>query len=257
MIMMDKWAYSSKLRERNPYSKLLFGVGNLFLCIICRSNVVSICIFIMMFALIVLVGKMPFGAYLRLLCVPMIFLIISTITVIFEFGHVGSAKAMVSLADGHIYMTAWSLTRGIQLFMSSFASVTCLYFLAVSTPVIDLIQVLRSCHLPKIVIELMYLIYRFIFLLLETGSAIVVAQDCRLGYKDRKTSMKSTTKMSAVLFVRAYQKADALFNAMESRGYDGDLCVLSTIKRPRFFEGLSMLGILIIEGVLCYCFLAK
>lgn len=257
MIMMDKWAYSSKLRERNPYSKLLFGVGNLFLCIICRSNVVSICIFIMMFALIVLVGKMPFGAYLRLLCVPMIFLIISTITVIFEFGHVGSVKAMVSFANGHIYMTAWSLTRGIQLFMSSFASVTCLYFLAVSTPVIDLIQVLRSCHLPKIVIELMYLIYRFIFLLLETGSAIVVAQDCRLGYKDRKTSMKSTTKMSAVLFVRAYQKADALFNAMESRGYDGDLCVLSTIKRPRFFEGLSMLGILIIEGVLCYCFLAK
>jgi cobalt/nickel transport system permease protein len=257
MIMMDKWAYSSKLRESNPYSKLLFGVGNLLICIICRSNVASLCIFMMMSALIVLVGKMPFLVYIRLLCVPLIFLIISTITVILEFGHVESVKSIVSLANGHMYMTTGSLTRGIQLFMSSFASVTCLYFLAVTTPVIDLIQVLRSFHIPKIVIELMYLIYRFIFLLLETGNAIVVAQDCRLGYKDRKTAMKSTTKMSAVLFVRAYQKADALFNAMESRGYDGDLCVLSTIKRPRIWEGVSMLGILIIEGVICYCFLAK
>ena len=255
MIMMDKWAYSSKLREGNPYSKLIFSGGNLLICVMCRSNLVSLCIFMIMFALIVLVGKMPLRAYIRLLCVPLIFLIISTITVVFEFGHMESAKAIVSLANGHIFVTEWSLTRGIQLFMSSFASVTCLYFLAVTTPVIDLIQVLRSFHLPKIVIELMYLIYRFIFLLLETGNAIVVAQDCRLGYKDAKTSMQSTTKMSAVLFIRAYQKADALFNAMESRGYDGDLCVLSTIERPGIWEGICMLGIVIIEGILFYGFL--
>lgn len=257
MIMMDKWAYSSKLREKNPYSKLLFGVGNLLICVLCRSNVVSLGIFLMMFALVVFIGKMPLRVYLRLLCIPLIFLVISTITVIFEFGHVESAKVLVSLAGGHIYMTQWSLTRGIQLFLSSFASVTCLYFLAVTTPVIDIIQVLRSLHLPKIMIELMYLIYRFIFLLLETGNAIVVSQDCRLGYKDRRTSMRSTSKMAAVLFIRAYQKADALFSSMESRGYDGDLCVLSTIERPRIREGITMLGIIIIEGIVCYYFLGN
>ncbi|HAB60621.1 MAG TPA: cobalt ECF transporter T component CbiQ, partial [Lachnospiraceae bacterium] len=59
MIMMDKWAYSSKLREKNPYSKLLFGVGNLLICDLCRSNVVYLCIFLMMFSLVVLVGRMP------------------------------------------------------------------------------------------------------------------------------------------------------------------------------------------------------
>lgn len=252
MIMMDKWAYSSRLREENPYSKLLFGVGNLLICVLCRSNVVSLGIFFMMFALVVLVGRMPLRVYLRLLCIPLIFLVISTITVIFEFGQMESAKVLVSLAGGHIYMTKWSLTRGIQLFMSSFASVTCLYFLAVTTPMIDIIQVLRSFHLPKIMIELMFLIYRFIFLLLETGNAIVVAQDCRLGYKDRMTSMRSTSKMAAVLFIRAYQKADALFSAMESRGYDGDLCVLGTIERPRIREEISMLAIIIVEGIVCY-----
>lgn len=257
MIMMDKWAYSSRLREKNPYSKLLFGVGNLLICVLCRSNVVSLFIFLMMFALVVWIGKMPLKVYLRLLCIPLIFLVISTITVIFEIGHVESAKVLVTLAGGHIFITEWSLTRGIQLFLSSFASVTCLYFLAVTTPVIDIIQVLRSFHLPKIMIELMYLIYRFIFLLLETGNAIVVSQDCRLGYKDRKTSMQSTSKMSAVLFIRAYQKADALFSAMESRGYDGDLCVLSTIGRPRIVEEILILSIIIIEGIVCYYFLGK
>ncbi|WP_310603321.1 cobalt ECF transporter T component CbiQ [Anaerosporobacter sp.] len=252
MIMMDKWAYSSKLRGKNTYSKVLFGVSNLLLCVLCRDCMVSLCIFIMMFSLVVLGGKMQVKTYLRLLCIPLIFLVISTVTIVFEFGHTASTDILISLASGHIYMTTSSLSRGIILFASSFASITCLYFIALTTPVIDMIQVFRSLHIPKIVIELMYLIYRFIFLLLETGNAIIVAQDCRLGYKDGKTSRQSTAKMGGVLFLRAYQKADALFTAMESRGYDGDIGVLSTIERPTIQETIMVISVIIIEGIVCY-----
>ena len=206
MIMMDKWAYSSALREKNPYSKLLFGIMNLLLCIICRSYLGSVAVFIGMMICVVGISKMPLKAYIKLLLMPVVFLLMSTITIIFEFGNIESAKVVITLAGGYIHATSSSITRGLTLFMSSFASISCLYFLAVTTPIIDMIQVLRSMHCPKILIELMFLIYRFIFLLFETGNAILVAQDCRLGHKDTKTSMISTSKMAAVLLVRAYQR---------------------------------------------------
>ena len=45
----------------------------------------------------------------------------------------------------------------------------------------DILEVLRKMRLPALLIELMMLIYRFIFLLLETASAIMTAQESRLG----------------------------------------------------------------------------
>lgn len=255
MIMMDKWAYSSALRDWNPYSKLLFGIANLLLCIICRSYLVSVVVFIGMLLCIVNMSGMPLKAYSKLLLVPLIFLIISTITIVFEFGNVEPARVVISLAGGYIHATASSIEKGFSLFLSSFAAISCLYFIAVTTPVIDIIQVLRSIHCPKILIELMFLIYRFIFLLFETGNAITVAQDCRLGHKDAKTSMVSTSKMAAVLLVRAYQKADALFNSMEARGYDGDICVLSTISKPRRSELFWVLAVIGVEVILVCVFI--
>ena len=64
--------------------------------------------------------------------------------------------------------------------------------------------------------------------------------------------MISTSKMAAVLLVRAYQKADALFNSMEARGYDGDICVLSTIERPRKRELCGTVGVILVEVVIVW-----
>lgn len=69
--------------------------------------------------------------------------------------------------------------------------------------------------------------YRFIFILMEGASAIMTAQKARLGNRDLKTSIQSFGQMASVVFVRALKQSDALYNAMESRCYDGEIRVLS------------------------------
>ena len=71
------------------------------------------------------------------------------------------------------------------------------------------------------------LIYRFIFLLLETASAITTAQESRLGNRDYRTRIRSFGAMASVLFVQALKRSNMLYDAMESRCYDGTIRVLT------------------------------
>lgn len=79
----------------------------------------------------------------------------------------------------------------------------------------------------------MLLIYRYIFVLFDIASAISTAQDSRLGNRNYKTSMKSFGAMISALFVRAMKKSGALYDAMESRCYDGTIRVLNETFPPK------------------------
>ena len=97
----------------------------------------------------------------------------------------------------------------------------------------DILEVLRKLHCPKLLIELMLLIYRFILILLNTASAISVAQECRLGNKDYRTALNSFGKLGSVLMIRAMSRSNRLYDAMEARCYDGSIRVLSETRPPK------------------------
>ena len=82
-------------------------------------------------------------------------------------------------------------------------------------------------HFPSLLTELMLLIYRFIFVLFETASSITVSQQSRLGNRSFKTRIRSFGKLGSSLFILALKRSGALYDAMESRCYDGSIRVLS------------------------------
>ena len=69
--------------------------------------------------------------------------------------------------------------------------------------------------MPRLLIELMMLIYRFVFILLHTASAIMTAQEARLGNRDYRTQLRAFGKMLTALFFISLRKANALYDAME------------------------------------------
>ena len=136
---------------------------------------------------------------------------------------------------GNWYITAStdSFFYALQLILTALAAVSCLYFLSFTTPMPDILEVLRKLHCPGLLIELMLLIYRFIFILLDTASAISTSQNCRLGNKDYRTSLKSFGLLGSVLMIRAITRSNKLYDAMEARCYDGRIRVLSENRPPR------------------------
>lgn len=227
MIVIDKLCYHSKLRYMNTGEKFLFSTVTLLFCVITRSLFIAAAVFTANGILTIKMGGIPFFRYRKLMGIPLVFLLLSTATILVNFSRTPLDAFAVQVGEIYITGSYHSLCFGLQLIATALASVSCLYFLSLNTPMTDIMDFLRRVRCPVIMIELMLLIYRFIFVLLDTASAIMVSQHARLGYKDFKTSVRSFGTMGAALFIRAMKKSNALYDAMEARCYDGRIHVLT------------------------------
>lgn len=233
MIVIDQFCYRSKLRYENSGEKFVFAVITLCICVVSRSAAVAGIVLAVTGILTVCKGGVPVSVYLKFLTVPLSFLLLSTMALLFHIS--GTPLDLFAFPVGDVYITGSrdSFFYAVQLIMTALSSVSCLYFLAFTTPMTDILEVLRKLHCPKLLLELMLLIYRFIFVLQNVASAISVSQECRLGKKDYKTSLKSFGMLGSVLMIRAVGRANRLFDSMEARCYDGTIRVLSESRPPK------------------------
>lgn len=227
MIFIDKLAYTSKLKNVNPMEKFIFAMVTIIMCIMLNKIEVSITILLLMAYITIFKGKLPIKDYIILMSLPLVFLMIGVITI---------AINVVSLSGGGIFSfkilgvtlgcTYDSILIAARLFFKSLASVSCLYFLTLTTPIFEVLSVLRRLKVPKLFVELMGLIYRFIFVLLDTVSMIYISQNSRLGYSTFRRGLNSLGKLVTSLFISSYKRSQDIYIAMESRCYDGEINLL-------------------------------
>lgn len=233
MSVIDKLCYNSRLRYINAEVKFAYAILTLLFCIISRSLVIAAIVLTVNGILTVGKGRIPFVIYHRLMLVPLGFLLLSTGTLIVNISKMPLDAYAIPIGSWYLTGSRASLMLAARLILSAFASVSCLYFLSLNTTMTDILGVLERAHCPQMIVELMLLIYRYIFVLTDTASAIQVSQRSRLGYQDFKTSIRSFGQMAAVLFIRSLKRSNALYDAMESRGYDGRIRVLRECYPPR------------------------
>ena len=227
MIVIDKLCYRSRLRYVNASEKFLYTVVTLVICVAGRSPAAAAAAFAVNGILTVRKGGIPLSRYIKLLMVPLAFLILGSAAVIVNISKTPLDAFAFPVGDWYITGSRDSVTDGALLWAVALSAVSCLYFLSLNTTMTDILEVLRKLHVPALLIELMLLIYRFIFVLLETASAITTAQKSRLGNRDYRTKVRAFGSMCSALFIQAFRRANALYDAMESRCYDGGVRVLS------------------------------
>ncbi len=164
--------------------------------------------------------------YIKLLSIPLSFLALSTVAVVIHYADTPSQLLSLKFGGGYLAVDDASLLYGVNLFFTALSAVSCLYFLSLTTPMVDIMGALRRMRCPAILIELMFLMYRFTFVLLDTAHAISTSQKCRLGNRDFRTSLRAAGSLLAVLLQRAMFQSSMLYSAMESRCYDGHIRVL-------------------------------
>lgn len=122
------------------------------------------------------------------------------------------------------------LAHGLNLVGRILGGVSVVFFLNYTTPVHELLRGLCWYKVPRIIVELLALTYRYIFLLAEEGMRVREAQKLRLAYGASGPSgwLRSlaavTTLMGAVL-IKAWDRAENVHYAMDLRGAnlrDGD-----------------------------------
>ena len=247
MIAIDRLCYNSKLRKKNGGVKFAYAVITLLICVISRSPAAALVVLAVNGWLTVKKGGVKFREYRKFMAIPLIFMILSTLAIVVNLADAPLDLFAVRLGSRYLTGRRQGLGYALGLILTAMASVSCLYFLAMTTPMPDILEVLRRLHCPRLLSELMLLIYRYIFVLMDTASNIRISQACRLGNKDYRTSIKSFADLGAVLMMRAIARSRALYEAMEARCYDGTIQVLTEGSPP---ERRDIIWMCVFEGSL-------
>jgi len=226
MINIDTYAYASQLKRIDPLQKFVFALITLGVCLWADTLVISLAVLFIMGWMTIRSGGTPLSLFIKLMLVPMAFLVIGVLTIAINVSSNPQGFLFsLPIAGFWIGVSKVGMYEAGRLFFRVLGSVSCLYFLSLSTPMVDLLAVLRRLRVPKLIVEMMGLVYRFIFTLLETADIMLTAQNSRLGYRNLSTGYRSMGALVATLFIRAYKRSNDLFTSLEARGYDGDINV--------------------------------
>jgi len=228
---IDFYAYASKIRHWNSTFKVFFSVLILILCIVLDNPYVSVVVIIAMAYLIIVKGELPVHEYLSILSIPIVFILIGTFTIAIDFSKLPRGQYNLYLGFCYIFTSQAKLKETVFLILKVFAAISALQMMTLSTPSSEIIYVLRKAHVPKLILELMNMIYRYIFILMDVYTKMKNSAESRQGYCDFKTSCNTFGSVASNMLVLSLKKANTYYDAMEARCYDGDLIFLEEDKK--------------------------
>lgn len=217
---MDYIAHNNNLSLMNSYYKIL-GSIIIMLLTLCIDNIyLDVFVFVAMAFLIIGVARISVMNYLKFISIPFIF---TAITCIYLILFTGTGVPIYDTGFFGIVVTDNSLKLGINTFCRVFACFSCLGFLALTTPIANILHCLAKCKVPKLLIELALLMYNTIFILLDELSTMRNAQRSRLGYGGTKSTYLALGSLFSNLFLISLDKSEKLQCALDSRGFTGEL----------------------------------
>ena len=222
MLLIDKYAYTNKLTDKNPYIKAIFSILFLILSLTIENRIFQISIITIMSITIISTSKMGISEYLKLLSIPLIFMIMSILAIIVSIStEKTDMLTYFTVGSTYIGISKFGLMNALRILSRSIACLTCVYFLMLTTPFNQLIKVFKKLHIPDNVIEIAMLIYRFIFIFLEEVQEIYKSQEMKLGYMGMRNSYNSLGLLLNMLYKRMMKRYEDMSIALDMKLFDG------------------------------------
>lgn len=219
-MLIEQSAYCNRWRPVSPVAKGCFALCGMIAAFAAGSPRTALIVALILCAATVLGAGVPVTRYLRVAAPPLLFLVASGLSLMISLDFGSSEQALL------LQLPQAEVSRVAQVCCRSLASLTALLFLALTTPLADIISLLRRCKVPDTLLDLMTLCYRTLFVLSESVHETITAQSARLGYSSLRLSFRSLGYMVANLTVQVWQRSQALHLAALARNNDGALLFL-------------------------------
>ncbi len=233
MSPIDRSAALNRWRHRPLAEKSLLGLGMLMLVVVLPALPAAPVVAVIMTIAALAGARVPVKVWLACALSPLGFILAGVVSLLVQVDGAG-----VGLAPGGVEAAAALAARAL-------AALTCLLFLALTTPATDVVAGLGRIGLPAELTEVALLTYRFVILLADTAALMHAAQGARLGHATARARLRSLGLLGANLLPRAMDRARRLEQGLAARGWTGSLKVL----RPsRPLSGMTLAAILALEG---------
>ena len=231
-LAVDDAAWASAWRRRSPGDKLLLCLGLVLCALVLPAWPGSLLVGATAVALALGPARVPARTFGRALRWPL------------GFVAVGALTAVVDLGPDGLGWAPGAAARAGSLVGHSVAGGAAVLLLATTTPMSDLLPALRRARVPAAVVEVASVVYRLLFVLLDSLRTVREAQAARLGYSSVRRSYRSSGALAAAVLTRSWDRARRLQDGLAGRGMEAGLQVLPEVQpSSKGFVAASVVGL--------------
>lgn len=173
------------------------------------------------------------------------------------FVREGQAVVALDLLGLPVTMTDIGLHRFANVMVKAWLSVWVSISLIFTTRFTSVIGAMRSLGIPLVLTSIIGLMYRYMYVLVDEARRLMTARDARSAFPEHRRGgsaragrglfwrARITGNMIGTLFLRTYERSERIYNAMLSRGFDGEVRVLSPRSIGRLEVGVAVVVLLV------------
>lgn len=240
-LAIDDAAWSSRWRDRSLLDKSVVSLGLVLAALLLPPWPGSVLVAATAIGLALWGSRTPPRLLLRALSVPLVFIV------------VGAASVAITIAvepNWSIGVTDESLSRAAGVAGHALAGTLAVLLLALTTPMVDILAGLGRLRVPGPCIEVVAVMYRMLFILLDTTRAIHASQNARLGYSTASRSLRSAGALCSAVLLHAWGRARRLEQGLAGRGYVDSLpTAYAPAKSSPMFLCSTVLGLAALVAV--------
>jgi cobalt/nickel transport system permease protein len=142
----------------------------------------------------------------------------------------GPALLIIPIGSLSLTITSTGLERLLSIMFKSWVSLQVAIVFAASTPFPDILLAMRAVKIPRLIVSLFGLMWRYMFVIVDEAIRLMRARASRSGAIEGSKSggsiawrAKVTGGMAGNLFIRSLDRGDRIYAAMAARGYDGEI----------------------------------
>jgi cobalt/nickel transport system permease protein len=168
----------------------------------------------------------------------------------------------ISMGALSLQATVEGLERFASIVLKSWLSVQAAIVMAASSPFPELLQAMRAVGVPRMLVAMFGLMWRYLFVLVDEALRLMRARAARSGHASEPGARPGGSAlwrarvaggMAGSLLLRAFERSERIYAAMLARGYDGEtrslpLARISFTARLILIAGLVLLLVLLLLG---------
>jgi len=177
--------------------------------------------YILILLVSMVLSRVPASLYLKRILTVLPFVLLVGISL--PFIGDGVSQGSISLGIGSLGVSRTGLLLFWNVMIKATITIMALSVLSLTTAFSDLTAAIEYFRVPRIFTMLAGFTYRYIFVLVDEFGRMKRARDSRLYGGKWLWHAKVIGQMIGTIFLRSYERAERVYVAMVSRGFDGTM----------------------------------
>jgi len=181
--------------------------------------------------LLLFLSKIPLSYLLKrsAVVIPFVFFI----TLFIPFLKEGEVLRQFSFGTINLSLSREGLMIAWNVLIKSYLSIVVIIIMVSSGNFADLLKGLERMGVPSLFIMVISFMYRYLFIIGGTLTAMKNAKDSRSVGGARWLQTRALGNMVGTLFIRSYERGEKVYLAMCARGFDGTVKTMAEAKLKR------------------------